>query len=163
MLLNTSEQYGTLDLTTGGIREFRPGRTPFDETVRVVCHECNNGWMNRVDQDAEPAVLALFNGTPFLFTADNSRQVASWACKVTLMRAHQNAEIGIAAEDFHWLFEHRVPPPNWVVFLGQTDRVGLIDECRYIVEERPPGGRQNRAAEASHRLISADSCWFLMQ
>ena len=61
--------------------------------MRVVCGECNSGWMNRLEAKARPHLTRMIQGKRFMLTPDEQSSVAKWA----VMKA-MTAEVGIAMD-----------------------------------------------------------------
>lgn len=53
--------------------------------VKVVCRECNSGWMSRLETDTEPIVRRLAQGPQTSLSAAESEILACWAHKSFLM------------------------------------------------------------------------------
>lgn len=96
----------------------------FDHKVNGVCQQCNSTWMNKIDADAEDAVVALALGGVTLRARD-AAPLARWATKVALLRAWIDKSAGWEADpDLLTVFhETREPPPGTVVRVGVTDQM----------------------------------------
>src|SRR5690349_5600048 len=101
-----TEPYNSLDFETGTASPLRNGQNPFTHRVKVVCASCNNGWMNKLDEDVEPAAVAFFEGTPYSCDEAMAAQLAYWAAKTTMMRVFMDPDRAVRDEDFKHLYEH---------------------------------------------------------
>lgn len=54
-------------------------------TVRCVCKQCNNTWMNRLDEEAERQVGALAAATPLTVVGAELAVIATWATKIAML------------------------------------------------------------------------------
>lgn len=87
---------------------------------RGVCQRCNNGWMNRLDLDAQPMLTAMADGKRFPVTElPNKVLLAQWICKVVLVFDRmQEDEPALTDDHAEWLFRERTPPPDWKIWLA---------------------------------------------
>src|SRR6478736_5958394 len=55
----------------------------FTETTRIVCHECNTGWMSRLEKSAKPVLTPAVAriGLPVQFDLREQWIAAQWAVK----------------------------------------------------------------------------------
>jgi hypothetical protein len=51
---------------------------------RKFCQRCNNGWMSRLEQSAEPILTEMIHGNPSRLDTDQQRLISFWICKTTL-------------------------------------------------------------------------------
>lgn len=56
----------------------RPGDLA-DQTLRVVCAKCNNGWMSRLQQAAKPHLIPYIEGDWRPFSTATREVISSWA------------------------------------------------------------------------------------
>lgn len=90
---------------------------PFNQQVKAVCAECNNGWMAAIEAAAKPILWPLIHAEGRRLDSDEQRALARWA----LLRAcvfdelHPQERVVAAAHCQH-LQEHRNPPSDglWV-------------------------------------------------
>ena len=122
-----------------GDRGHYPGRTdrrglsdaaPTVTLANMVCQECNNTWMSRLENRRVKPFLAPMLTNEHAVTLDETRQrdLARWAViKVLLMehamrqrRAHLRSTVGYAPSDpeLAWLYHNDDPPPRSRVWLG---------------------------------------------
>src|SRR4051812_25295706 len=92
------------------VRDERFEAIPYDQTVRVVCAGCNNGWMSRAESDAKPILEPLLEFRGRQLHRREQRILASWA----LLRAccfdgiHPGHRAVFSRHREH-LFEHGEP------------------------------------------------------
>jgi hypothetical protein len=95
----------------GVIKRQRYERRKPDVVRRAVCTKCNNGWMNRLDQLAQPMLTAMIKGTP-LSIADVSTKttLAAWVSKVSLIvDSMQETEASLAPGHARYLCQRATP------------------------------------------------------
>ena len=60
--------------------------TPTDWVTRAFCEKCNGGWMARMDDGARPVLERMMRSpTPLAPTPEESRTLADWAFKVSIV------------------------------------------------------------------------------
>jgi hypothetical protein len=63
----------------------------FDHQVRIVCRDCNHGWMANLDAEAEPLVCALMGGRTIYLQPEAQDLLARWALKTAYVCEYLNA------------------------------------------------------------------------
>lgn len=92
----------------------RPG-DPLEQTLKVVCEHCNNGWMSRLDQRIDDTLCAPDRP---LKIADY-RDLATWSVMKTMIWEFADVGTMVAIDaQRRFLFEHQRPPPGWGVWFG---------------------------------------------
>ncbi|KQR26103.1 hypothetical protein ASF76_02225 [Microbacterium sp. Leaf151] len=71
-------------------RDIESRGLPYGSTVKVVCADCNNGWMNDLENEVESDLLRLIGGQYLEFTPEQRNTLARWTTKTALMRQFQN-------------------------------------------------------------------------
>lgn len=65
---------------------FWPSNTPTPWVTRAFCQRCNGGWMARMDDEARPVLEKIMRApTPLAPTIEESRALANWAFKVSIV------------------------------------------------------------------------------
>jgi hypothetical protein len=128
-----TNRYYRVDIATGNITPMAPHESAFNLTAKVVCQGCNGGWMDQLDNKVEPAVTAFFEGRQYECDAQMAKDIALWAAKTSAMRAFGGFDRGVTDDDIKYLYNHREPPADWVVYLGHTSTVGSTNERIYSI------------------------------
>lgn len=110
-----------------------PHESAFNMTAKVVCQGCNGGWMDQLDNEVQPAVTAFFEGRPYECDGYMAKNIALWAAKTSAMRAFGGVDRGVTDDDIQYLYNHREPPADWVIYLGHTSTVGSTNERIYSI------------------------------
>lgn len=58
---------------------------PLNDQVKVVCSNCNSGWMNQLEENVRGFLRDLIQGTPCVIDAEAQLALASWSLKTLLM------------------------------------------------------------------------------
>jgi hypothetical protein len=71
---------GARGLVTTHSKHERPASpAPFEEQVKVVCGECNSGWMSRIDASAQELLAELVDLSPTRLVYRARATLAAWA------------------------------------------------------------------------------------
>jgi len=121
---------------------------PLGANIRIVCAECNNGWMSRVQERAKPQLIPLLKGNAWALGVNAQRAIAAWACMATMTSEYlsrQSSSVSISQNDRDLIRQQEMPPPSWRVWLGCYDRQKWVGQWTHttvpILEEQdiPPG------------------------
>jgi hypothetical protein len=89
--------------------------------LKIVCSECNNGWMSAIVERAKPHLLPLLFGQWAYQTPEAREAVAAWAVLSTMVWERSHPET--AATDRHDLDYMRTdqkPTERWRVWIGTS-------------------------------------------
>jgi hypothetical protein len=90
--------------------------------LRVVCAECNGGWMRTGEEAgfvvAEPLIVGE---TPVLSPEDQTKLALLAAIVFAMIDRTDTRSIVLRDEDRQYIRDHQAPPPNWQLFLGRVD------------------------------------------
>jgi hypothetical protein len=93
--------------------------------VKVVCKECNNGWLSDIQKRAKPYLIPLIEGRSAVMGAAELEIIAAWCVMATMtgeyLTRYPTAN-AISQGERHWLRDHGTPPPHWRVWLGHYQR-----------------------------------------
>ncbi len=104
----------------GGYKKsaIRPG-TITTMQLRVVCSDCNNGWMRALEEKARPTVEKLVRGEAVVLDAQAQLAVAAWATQVSIISEYYSEEGQIVSQDQRDQFRLTgVPSSGWTVWIG---------------------------------------------
>lgn len=142
------EQHGetvavATSLTTAGKTKIGKPEVPFDLTAKVVCQECNNGWMSSLEEAFKSRHVTMLHGVPSELDGKSQTEIASWFYKTFLMLEKR----ALAAD---WLvpdealrnFKNELTPPAsvWIGLAyrresfssGETSVLAAIDRVRQL-------------------------------
>jgi hypothetical protein len=96
-----------------------------DVVVRCVCADCNNGWMNRLDGQAEEAIKLLSQGEVVVRVVDAALPLfAAWATKMALVMECLFPRFIVPQEVRDHLYREQRPHPSvriWVATMETWD------------------------------------------
>jgi len=67
------------------ISKLFPKREPFTWTAKVVCNDCNTGWMRRLEEEVEPYLIELVRGNQVILKASELRVLEKWVAKTAFV------------------------------------------------------------------------------
>lgn len=87
--------------------------------VRIVCTECNGGWMSGIVAAAKPYATTLINGGNIYLDQNGQRALADWIGLSALM-ANQITRSGdkLDTADIAYFYKTHHTPPHWFVGIG---------------------------------------------
>jgi hypothetical protein len=87
--------------------------------VKVVCRQCNNGWMSRLETRARRVLMPLIQGHSHTLSRFDQHILASWVAK-TVMVAEYVHPTHIAIPDGHRLgmYASQEPPEGWQIWIA---------------------------------------------
>jgi hypothetical protein len=89
-------------------------------TVNLVCRDCNQGWLNNLEDSVEPAIPG--SPQPGAFVPDLAEELGLWMVTRALLRTCLEASEDRAPRHlFRHVYQHRTPPPGTKVHLGITN------------------------------------------
>lgn len=90
-------------------------------SVRRVCRSCNNEWMAKLEERAAPVLRPLIASiTKARLQEIHLRLIATWITKMALLSqllTERDPPI-IPARQYRWFYEHQLPFPDSVAWLG---------------------------------------------
>jgi len=100
---------------------------PFNQTVRVVCAGCNNGWMSELEEKAAPLLRRMIKaGQAKRMSAEDQQLAATWSVKTAFMlQCIHPADRVVPESEYRRFYDTKLPPVGLVVWLAA--RGGLRD------------------------------------
>lgn len=96
-----------------------------DAQVRIVCSECNSGWLSRIQNAAKSSLIPLFEGRSCTLDEASQKVVATWVAMATMTGeylANDQKRIAIPQSDRTWIMQNGTPPPGWAIWIGHYTR-----------------------------------------
>ncbi len=90
--------------------------------VGVTCGPCNNGWMSRLEEEAQPFLRPMLLGQTQTLASEHQEIVATWAFKTALMlqflgRSGPKSQL-VPLEQYVYLKENAKPAPGATVWVA---------------------------------------------
>jgi hypothetical protein len=122
--LRRKRNLGTVDIfgaDTLRTRDEGPERN--SQLVRVVCADCNAGWMSSVEADVK--LESLIDGKSHVLNASDQQLLAFWATRTTMMVEYTDDGSRVTSDaQRRFLFDNsaeRLPSPERLVWLATVD------------------------------------------
>jgi hypothetical protein len=89
-----------------------------NQKVRRVCHACNGGWMNDLENNVKPILRPMLKGISRTLNKSEQAILATWVVKTAWMLEFLDSSIRrpVPADHYRYLKEHQEPPPSTDVF-----------------------------------------------
>lgn len=129
--------------------------TPFTIRPRIVCQDCNGGWMSRLEERCKPFLEPMIRGSRHELDRHDCRTIASWAAKTAYVAEslHQPFSPREAREDFR--ADPLTPPIHLKVWLSQWAGGGGADIWTHPWYWSSDGSRQGNRLPNSHLTMLA--------
>jgi hypothetical protein len=117
-------------------------RPAFSRRAKIVCAECNNGWMSRLEMAAAPLMTPMLTGERrVMLNLDEQAIVAFWVVKtaMTMQLSHPTRRIdGIPVSHYESVYREQRAPNACQVWIGacsHDDRppnvpLAMVGRCR---------------------------------
>lgn len=100
------------------IRQWLSKSVP-ERRARIVCHDCNHGWMSQLEKKCAPILTPMILGRSQDLIPADQEAVSLWATKTAMVcQFVQRDRRFIPDEHYHDLFTSRRPRPNASIYLA---------------------------------------------
>jgi len=109
----------------------------FSQKFRVVCEDCNTGWMHHLEEAVKTDLAAMVHGKPTTLTSQTARYLTTWLVKIFCVLEYADLVTGenIPREHYDQLFERKVRPPDWCQAWIASAPVPRTHEETHVVEK----------------------------
>lgn len=110
---------GTNEVSGDSVNRVWHGRV-FQHKVKLVCGDCNNGWMSAIEREAKALLTSLaFTHDGHALTKEDQRRIALWVQKTLLiMNKAVGGDFVIPDGFYEQLYKDKQPLPNVMVSMG---------------------------------------------
>ena len=135
----------------------------YTKKLRVVCEDCNNGWMSQIENTAKGLLAPLIRGERVKLDADGAYAVARWVANKIMVAEHNDRSLYVTTKEDRLAFkEHGVIPAFFRIYVTAhscASQSGFIRHSRTIAFgskqiEPPLAGRERNAQQISFLLGS---------
>lgn len=89
---------------------------------RVVCKECNNGWMSRLENSVKPFILSAIQNKNITLNSEQVAMLAQWVVMKVLVAEHNHNGTQVTpAEDRKRFYETSKIPNYFRVYMSRHD------------------------------------------
>ncbi len=87
--------------------------------IKVVCRQCNNEWLSRLEGRVKRALPPLIAGKRANLLEGGQALLATWAAKTAMVAEHfEPIDSGITQDERTWLMNNLTPPTKWFVWIA---------------------------------------------
>lgn len=87
--------------------------------LRVVCMDCNRGWMSDLEENAKPHLTRLIRGNFHSITPDVQQALSLWAAKTASVGENINpGQQAVRKAERDTIMASQVVPDHWLVFIS---------------------------------------------
>jgi hypothetical protein len=110
---------------------------PFNKTLRIVCEDCNGGWMSKLETAAKSLLIQMFNTSGKVRLDEDSQiTLARWAFKTACVLSQLGSRKTFPLAHCRELFDSERPSAHSQVWIGSapvkiTERGHHLAEWRY--------------------------------
>jgi hypothetical protein len=92
--------------------------------LRVVCANCNSGWMSRLQAAVKPYLLPMILGEVTAFDVKGQDILSSWITMFVIVAEHFNTDTVTTTQQLRSTFMStgRAPAENWKIWIGDFER-----------------------------------------
>lgn len=140
---------------------------PIRANVHVVCEDCNNTWLNQIQERTKPILIPLLQGKKTALGIAAQAQLAKWCTMATMTgefidRDPLGQGVTLAERQFFW--KQSAIPPNWRIWIARYQRYKWKGEWIHLTvpilaPEDVPGLKPGRRSPIRKRrpLLSVNS------
>ena len=89
------------------------------KSLKVVCQQCNSGWLSQLETHIQPTLIPLITGERRNLTESEQTLLATWATKIAMVAEHfRPIDDGISQDERTWLMNELTPPAKWFVWIA---------------------------------------------
>lgn len=97
--------------------------------MRVVCSDCNNGWMNRLERDVRPFLTPLIEWQPIALDFEQMAVIARWIAVKCIVAEHADADTSVTPKvDRIAMREHGTIPAHFRIYAANHN---VQNSCWY--------------------------------
>lgn len=95
-------------------------------TTKRVCTKCNNGWLSQLETRVIPIYFSLTEEPSVTLPEDKQLTISTWASILAIKwDLTDTATSAHTEEDRKFIYRNLCPPPNFRVWIGYCDDVGI--------------------------------------
>ncbi|WP_323210762.1 hypothetical protein [Vibrio parahaemolyticus] len=111
--------------STGSIEplEKRIPQSPYETTLNKVCKECNESWLNDIENNVEHLLVSLaLNNQEIRGTIEDSKSLALWSYKTSVIKAKADTIFNPIPESYYlWVKDKQEPAPYTFIYLFKCE------------------------------------------
>lgn len=89
--------------------------------LKVVCSECNNNWMNRIETEAKPFITELAFSNPISLFRYEQEVLSKWVfLKLIIGEYDSNETRIITADQRQYFYKYQLIPSPWKIWIAKN-------------------------------------------
>jgi len=89
---------------------------------RVVCKECNNGWMSKLEEKTKPLILALMESSSKSLSEDEIHLLSRWVfMKVAVAEQSEDGTQVTPSEDMRFFYKYEKIPEYFRIYIAHQN------------------------------------------
>lgn len=99
---------------------------------RVVCEECNNGWMSDIEESVKPFFIATMNGENIEIDENTQRSISEWVVLKSMVAEQSDGKTQVTPKkDLKAFYLKRSIPDYFRIYIGNNDLANFSEYMRY--------------------------------
>lgn len=87
--------------------------------IRVVCRECNNGWMSALEEKVKPIIVSLLQDHSYKLNKEKINNLALWVAVKAIVGEHAAGRMALTPSDDRYLvYKDHTIPEYFRIFVG---------------------------------------------
>jgi len=87
--------------------------------IRVVCRDCNHGWMGSLEERVKPTIVNLLQGHNYKLNMDQIDSLSLWASVKTIVAEHAESHMALTpSADRYLVYKNGSIPEYFRIFMG---------------------------------------------
>jgi hypothetical protein len=111
-------------------RRIRAG-DPLNAQVKLVCADCNNGWMSKVQNNVKIHLIPLLKGERCIINSAGLEKIATWITMATMTAeflTHRRRQIAITQGQRMVFMNTSMPLDTWRIWMGFSEKTNPSQE-----------------------------------
>lgn len=100
----------------------RKNGNSLNRTLKIVCEECNNTWMSKIEDKAKTILEALILNKPIKLDRKQQKMIVQWAVLRTIISEFTDEKTRVVtAKERKEFYQTNEVPANWYVWIGKKE------------------------------------------
>lgn len=113
--------------------------TPKSMRLRIVCENCNSGWMSRLQKATKPILMPFLKGVWKQLHVVDQRTLSAWAVMFSMVIEFTDEKsVSTPQEQRKFLMTNNYPSKHWYVWIGHFEQPDSFFRRWSFVEEESP-------------------------
>lgn len=108
--------------------------------IRAVCHQCNNGWMSRLEAKVRPILEPLMRGEATYIAAGQQHTLALWIAMKCVIGEHGDRETAVTPAEYRLAIMNGEIPDEFRIYIGAhlAVPIGYVRTSHTVTKARNP-------------------------